>query len=99
MAPYFNHRPPIYPIFIWHGLFLALTMAMLDFNTVLPALISTLSHSKFIFGLIYAVLLGAPGIFNLFFSHFLQPKSRKKPYLLLGIYLRAYSFLMIAVST
>jgi len=38
-------------IFIWHGAFLALTMSMLDLNTVFPALISNLTESKIIFGI------------------------------------------------
>lgn len=89
----------IYPVFIWHGFFLALTMSMLDFNTVLPSLIAELSHSKLIFGLLYSVILGAPGIFNLFFSHLLQKYPYKKRFLLLGIYLRSISFLGMAFFT
>ena len=87
------------PVFIWHGFFLALTMSMLDFNTVLPSLISELSRSKLVLGALYAVLLGAPGIFNLVFSHFLQKYPYRKRFLLLGIYLRSLSFLGMAVFT
>lgn len=87
----------VYTAFIWHGFFLALTMSMIDFTTVLPSLVSKLSHSKILFGFLYSVLLGAPGIFNLIFSHFLEPQKKKKRFLLLGIYLRAVSFLGMAV--
>ena len=47
-----------YMIFIWHGAFLALTMSMLDFNTVFPALISNLTESKIIFGMLYSIMIG-----------------------------------------
>lgn len=87
----------IYGVFIWHGAFLALTMAMIDFNTVLPSLFSNLTHSKLTFGLIYAILLGVPGIFNLFFSRYLQIQRLKKPFLLGGIYLRSLSFFLMAI--
>lgn len=40
----------VYFAFVWHRFFLALTMAMIDFNTVLPTLIDTLSDSKIVFG-------------------------------------------------
>ena len=36
--------------FLWHGAFLALTMAMIEPNTVLPALLSELTDSTVVFG-------------------------------------------------
>ena len=48
----------IYFAYIWHGFFLALTMSMLDLNTVFPALISELTQSKILFGSLYAIMLG-----------------------------------------
>jgi len=89
----------IYLAFIWHGVFLALTMSMLDYNTVFPALVSALTESKIIFGLLYSIMLGAPLIFNLVFSHYLKAHTYKKKFLLLGIYLRALAFLGMAVFT
>lgn len=85
--------------FIWHGVFLALTMSMLDLNTVFPSLIDEMTHSKFIFGLLYAIMLGVPLIFNIIFSHYLKTFVRKKKVLLFGIYLRSFSFLGMAVFT
>lgn len=85
--------------FIWHGVFLALTMSMLDLNTVFPSLIDEMTHSKFIFGLLYAIMLGVPLIFNIIFSHYLKTFVRKKKALLFGIYLRSFSFLGMAVFT
>ena len=89
----------VYIAFIWHGVFLALTMSMLDYNTVFPALVSTLTESKIIFGLLYSITLSAPLIFNLVFSHYLRTYSYKKKFLFLGIYLRAFSFLGMAIFT
>jgi MFS family permease len=89
----------IYFAFIWHGFFLALTVSMLELNTVFPALITTLTESKFIFGAIYSVMLGVPLIFNVVFGHYLRNKEYKKKYLLLGIYLRSGAFLGMALFT
>lgn len=88
-----------YPIFIWHGFFLTLTMSMIDFNTVLPSLISTLVDSKIIFGLIYSIMLGAPRIFNIIFSHIMNSYDYRKKFLITGIYLRAFSFLGMSLFT
>jgi MFS family permease len=71
----------------------------LDLNTVFPALVNTLVDSKAVFGLLYAVMIGVPFVFNIFFGHFLRDKPRKKPYLLLTIYMRAGSFLGMAAFT
>lgn len=88
-----------YMAFIWHGTFLALTMSMLDLNTVFPALVSELSGSKLLFGFLYSIMLGAPLVFNIVFSHFLKAYAYKKKFLLGGIYVRALSFLGMALFT
>lgn len=83
--------------FLWHGLFLSLTMAMIDFNTVLPSLVDRLTEYKLIFGFLYSIMLGAPLLFNIVFSHYMKRHAYKKKFLLIGIYLRALSFLGMAV--
>lgn len=88
-----------YLIFIWHGFFLTLTMSMIDFNTVFPSLVATLIDSKIIFGLLYSIMLGAPRIFNIVFSHYMNAYEYRKKFLLIGIYLRAFSFLGMAAFT
>lgn len=85
--------------FLWHAFFLALTMSMLDLNTVFPSLISELTGSKALFGLLYSIMLGVPLIFNILFSHYLKTKKRKKKFLLIGIYIRSLSFLGMAIFT
>lgn len=94
-----NDKKRVYIIFLWHAFFLAITMSMIDFNTVFPSLISSLTGSKIIFGAIYSILFGAPLIFNAIFGHYLSSKKYKKKYLILGINLRAFSFLGMAFFT
>jgi len=94
-----NDKKRIYIIFLWHAFFLAITMSMIDFNTVFPSLISSLTSSKIIFGAIYSVIFGVPLIFNVIFGHYLSSKKYKKKYLILGINLRAFSFLGMAFFT
>ena len=86
----------VYAIFIWHGAFLALTMAMIDFNTVFPAMITDLGGSKIIFGIIYSLVLGIPYLFSLLFGHFLSSYRYHRRFLLIGIYLRGLAFLGMA---
>lgn len=88
-----------YAIFIWHGVFLAITMAMVDLNTVFPALIDALGGSKIVFGLLYSIILGAPYLFNVVFGHFIAARPYRRKFLLIGIYLRAASFLGMAGFT
>jgi MFS family permease len=85
--------------FIWHGFFLALTMAMIELSTVLPNLIAELTKSNVAFGALYSIMLGAPLIFNLLFSYYMKKFKYKKKFLLFGIYLRSFSFLGMAVFT
>jgi len=73
-----------YMIFIWHGAFLALTMSMLDYNTVFPALVANLTESKIIFGLLYSIMLGTPFIFNIVLSSFMHVRKYKKVFCCLG---------------
>ncbi|MCF8009199.1 MAG: MFS transporter [Halanaerobiales bacterium] len=72
---------------------------MIDLNTVLPSLISELIDSKLIFGLLYSMILGVPRVFNVIFSHYLSYVKYKKKILIIGIYLRSFSFLGMAITT
>ncbi|MBN2605620.1 MAG: MFS transporter [Bacilli bacterium] len=88
-----------YFAFLWHGFFLAITMAMLDLNTVFPTLINVLTKSKFVFALLYSIMLGVPLFFNMIFGHFLKRAAYKKKFLLIGIYIRGLSFFGLAIFT
>lgn len=94
-----DNKSRVYLIFLWHAFFLAITMSMIDFNTIFPSLISSLNDSKIIFGALYSIMLGVPFIFNIIFGHYLKSKKFKKKYLLLGINFRAFSFLGMAFFT
>ena len=88
-----------YLIFIWHGIFLSLTMTMIGLNTVFPALITDLGGSKIVFGLLYSILIGAPYVFSVLFGHYISRHSLRRKFLLLGIYLRSTAFFGMAVMT
>jgi MFS family permease len=90
-------RQSVYAIFIWHGFFLALTLSMINFGTVLPALVDELTPSRTVFGLLYSILLAGPYLFNVLFGHFLSTFQYRRPFLILGIYIRAAAFLGMAV--
>ena len=88
-----------YLIFIWHAIFLSLTMAMIGLNTVFPALVTDLGGSKIMFGLLYSILLGAPYLFSVLFGHYISRHSFRRKFLLLGIYLRGAAFFGMAGMT
>jgi MFS family permease len=85
--------------FIWHGFFIALTMTMIEMNTILPSLISQLTDSPVAFGALYSVMLGAPVAFNWLFGRFQSNFPYRKQFLILGIYIRSLSFIGMAVVT
>ncbi|MBU2515143.1 MFS transporter [bacterium] len=74
--------------FIWHALFLAFASIFIDVNTVLPSLLLNIGGSSIHIGFLTGISIGLPMIAQLFFAAFLAGRTRKKPYLLLGIYLR-----------
>jgi len=90
-------RLAVYAIFLWHGFFLALTLSMINFNTVLPSLVSELTNSKIVFGFLYSILLAAPYLFNVIFGHIVSSHRYRRKFLLLGIYLRSVAFLGMAL--
>ncbi|ANQ54531.1 MFS transporter [Thermosipho sp. 1063] len=82
--------------FIWHAIFLAFASSFIEINTVIPSLILKAGGSEVIIGLITAISIGIPLLAQLLFASILVTKPRKKPYLLLGIYLRIFSLAMIS---
>lgn len=83
---------------LWHGFFLAVTLSMMELNTILPGLISELTDNRVIFGAIYSVLLGAPLLFNLPMSRLMRQYKGRCIFLLIGIYLRTLAFAGMAVA-
>jgi MFS family permease len=74
--------------FIWHAIFLALTMAFVEVNTVIPSMIMESGGKGFAVGLSTAIMVGIPLLVQLLFAGYLTLKPRKKPFLIFGIYLR-----------
>ena len=77
--------------FIWHALFLAFVSTFVDVNTVLSSFILKIGGSSIHVGMITAIFIGLPMITQLFFAGFLSGRSRKKPFLLMGIYIRVFA--------
>lgn len=74
--------------FVWHATWLAFTSTFTEVNTVLPGMILKVGGNQIHVGILTAIMVGVPMLTQLVFAGFLTPKPRKKPYLLLGIYLR-----------
>ncbi len=93
-----NDSQQTYFGFLWHAIFLSITVTFTEVNTVLPALILDLGGSSFHIGIISTIMIGIPLITKLMFTSFLSKQERKKPYLLLGINLRVISLMLIALT-
>lgn len=83
--------------FLWHAAFLAFAGSFIELNTVIPSLVIKAGGSEFTLGIVTAITVGIPLLAQLFFASFLVTKKRKKPYLLIGIYLRIISLLIIGI--
>lgn len=84
--------------FLWHSFWLSLADTFADKNTVLPALILFAGGNKTDIGTLTAIMIGIPSIGQILFASYLTRKEYKKPFLLLGIYLRVLSFVGVALS-
>ncbi len=84
--------------FLWHAIFLSLTMTFTEVNTVIPSLIIEIGGSSVHVGIVSAIVIGLPMVTKLFFSSFLSSRKNKKPYLLLGINLRIIALISIAIT-
>ena len=82
-----NYKRNFYA-FIWHALFLAFASTFIDVNTVLASFVLKIGGNSLHVGLLTGIYIGLPMITQLLFAGFLACRSRKKPFLLLGIYLR-----------
>lgn len=82
--------------FVWHATLLAFTTTFTEINTVLPGMIIRSGGGHLHVGVLTAIMVGAPMLSQLLFAGFLTPKPRKKPFLLMGIYLRVAALLGVA---
>ncbi len=83
--------------FLWHGVFLALTVTFTEVNTVLPAMVIQVGGSEIHIGIITAIMMGFPLISQLLFAPFVQSANRKKPFLIGGLYARMISLFGIGL--
>jgi hypothetical protein len=81
---------------LWHGAFLALGMALTQPTTIISALVAELTGSTVWVGGLSTVLAVAGVLPQLLVAHFIEPRPRKMPYLLLAIYLRVLSWGVLA---
>ena len=87
-----NYRRNFYA-FIWHALFLAFAQTFIDVNTVLSSFVLNLGGSSLHIGILTGISIGLPMVTQLLFAGFLAGRTRKKPLLLMGIYLRVLSLI------
>ena len=74
--------------FLWHALFLAFVSTFIDVNTILSSFILKIGGSSIHVGILSGISIGLPLITQLLFAGFLASRPRKKPFLILGLYLR-----------
>jgi len=84
--------------FIWHAFWLALAETFAEKNVVLPALILFTGGTQTQVGILTSLMIGLPLFTQLLFAGYLTSKSRKKNFLLGGIYLRVFAFLGVGMS-
>lgn len=87
-----------YHAFIWHALFLAVTITFTEVNTVIPALILQIGGSEIHVGIVSAIMIGVPLVSKLHFAAYLSRKSRKRPSLITGITLRIIALALIGFT-
>lgn len=88
-----------YIYFWWHAFFLAIAIVFTEINTVIPSLILKAGGNEIILGFLTSILVGFPFITKFFFAFFLHSRKRKKPFLLIGIYVRTISLFSIGFIT
>jgi len=91
-----DHTKHNFRAFVWHATWLAFTSTFTEINTVLPGMILKAGGDQIHIGILTAIMVGVPMLTQLLFAGFLTPKQRKKPYLLLGIYLRVIALAGVA---
>jgi len=83
--------------FFIHALFLALTLNFIDVNTVVPNMLAEAGGTALHMGLLSAIMVGGTKFMQLVFAGMIVPLERKKGALLIGIYLRVASLLVLGV--
>lgn len=87
-----------YRAFMWHAIFLSITITFTEVNSVIPAMILHVGGREIHIGIVSAIMIGVPLVSKLLFSGFLFRQEKKKPFLIAGIYLRILSLGLIALT-
>lgn len=93
-----DHQQRNYRAFLWHAVFLSITVTFTEVNTVIPAMILQIGGGEFHVGIVTAIMIGVPLAAQLNFAGFLHGRRRKKPFLLLGINIRVLSLAAIGLT-
>jgi len=83
--------------FLIHALFLALTLNFIDINTVVPNMLAELGGTAMHMGILSAIMVGGTKFMQLVFAGMIVPLKKKKPALLIGIYIRVTTLLILGV--
>ena len=86
-----------YYCFLWHAIFLALTINFMDMDTIIPAMMVDAGASPLQLGILTAIMVGGARFAQLFFAPFLNNQPSKKGYLLGGINARILSLAGMAL--
>jgi len=86
-----------YYCFLWHAIFLALTINFMDMDTIIPAMMVDAGASPLQLGVLTAIMVGGARFAQLFFAPFLNNQPSKKGYLLGGINARVLSLAGMAL--
>ncbi len=87
-----------YRAFLWHAVFLSITVTFTEINTVIPALILEIGGRELHVGIVTAIMIGIPLLSQLSFAGYLQDKARKKGYLIGAISLRVLSLAALGAT-
>jgi len=81
---------------LWHGAFLALGVSLTQPTTVISAFVADLTGSTIWVGGLSTVLTVAGALPGLFIARWVESRPRKMPYLMTAIYLRVFSWGILA---
>ncbi|MBS3788948.1 MFS transporter [Candidatus Bipolaricaulota bacterium] len=72
-----------------HGTFLRSSSRLADIDLILPAFVSSITGSKFLIALLPSIYFSTGRLPQILFSNYVEPRSRKKPFLYIAILTRA----------
>ncbi len=92
-----NREKRNYMLGVLHGVFYFAATAFVDYTTILPTFIRHLVSSSAVIGFVSAIARGGTMVFRLISAAYLEGK-KKKPILVVSLWVRFISWLLITVS-